>query len=86
MFGEDAYPDLFTKAAALLHSIVRSHPLLDGNKRFGITATAVFLRLNGVGLRLPVDEAEMFVVSVASGVLDEVEAIAIRLRGFVKAP
>ena len=34
-FGEDAYPDLWTKAAALLHSIVKNHPLVDGNKRLG---------------------------------------------------
>lgn len=42
-FGEDAYPDLWTKAAALLHSIVNNHPLVDGNKRLGWLACAVFL-------------------------------------------
>ncbi|CAM3854061.1 type II toxin-antitoxin system death-on-curing family toxin [Smaragdicoccus niigatensis] len=82
VFGEDAYPDVFEKAAALMHSIVRSHPLIDGNKRFGITATAVFLGLNGVQLGLPVDEAEKFVVSVADGTFSEVSEIAARLRAF----
>ncbi|MDE0319683.1 MAG: Fic family protein, partial [Acidimicrobiaceae bacterium] len=45
-FGEDAYPDIWTKAAALLHSVVNNHPLVDGNKRLGWLATAVFLELN----------------------------------------
>lgn len=47
-FGEDAYPELITKAAALLQSIVNNHALVDGNKRLGWLATAVFLELNGV--------------------------------------
>ena len=47
-FGEDAYPEVWTKAAALLHSIVKNHALVDGNKRLGWLATAVFLDLNGV--------------------------------------
>lgn len=46
-FGEDAYPDLWTKAAALLQSVVKNHALIDGNKRLGWLATAVFLELNG---------------------------------------
>jgi death-on-curing protein len=82
VFGEDAYPTLFAKAAAMMHSIVRSHPLVDGNKRFGITATAVFLRLNGVRLLLPVDAAEAFVVAVAEGSMPEVAQIAERLERF----
>lgn len=47
-FGEDAYPDLWHKAAALLHSIVKNHPMVDGNKRLGWVACAVFLDLNGI--------------------------------------
>jgi death-on-curing protein len=47
-FGQDAYPDIVTKAAALLQSIVNNHALVDGNKRLGWLATAVFLELNGV--------------------------------------
>lgn len=49
-FGEDAYPDLWTKAAALLQSIVINHALLDGNKRLGWLATATFLHINGVSI------------------------------------
>lgn len=47
-FGDDAYPDLWTKAAALLHSVVKNHPLVDGNKRLGWMACAVFLDINGI--------------------------------------
>ncbi|MCE9622619.1 MAG: Fic family protein [Actinomycetia bacterium] len=47
-FGQDAYPDLITKAAALLQSIVNNHALVDGNKRLGWLATAVFLELNDI--------------------------------------
>ena len=46
-FGRDAYPDLIIKAAALLQSIVNNHSLIDGNKRLGWLATAVFLEING---------------------------------------
>ena len=46
-FGVDAYPDIWTKAAALLHSVVKGRSLIDGNKRLGWLAAAVFLELNG---------------------------------------
>lgn len=46
VFGEEAYPDAWLKAAALLQSIVYDHPLVDGNKRLGWLSTAVFLELN----------------------------------------
>ena len=45
-FGVDAYPGIWTKAASLLQSIVGNHALIDGNKRLGWLATAVFLELN----------------------------------------
>ena len=48
--GQDAYPDLLTKAAALLQSVVGNHALVDGNKRLGWLATAVFLEINGVSV------------------------------------
>jgi death-on-curing protein len=46
-FGEDAYPDVHTKAAALMQSLARNHPFLDGNKRTALLATIVFYGLNG---------------------------------------
>lgn len=54
---KDLYPDLFSKAAALMDSLVRNHPFVDGNKRTAITAAALFLRFNGS--RLVVENAEM---------------------------
>lgn len=75
VFGEDAYSGLAEKSAALLHSIARNHPLVDGNKRLGWSAFRAFLLLNGWELVYTVDEAEQLVVSVASGDAD-VGAIA----------
>lgn len=45
--GEDLYPDIFTKAAALFHSLMFNHAFVDGNKRTTISTTARFLSLNG---------------------------------------
>ncbi|MDO5535169.1 MAG: type II toxin-antitoxin system death-on-curing family toxin [Propionibacteriaceae bacterium] len=67
VFGRDAYPTLEIKAAVLLESIVRNHPLVDGNKRLGWLVTVVFLGLNGLDLQAPDDEAYDLVIGVASG-------------------
>lgn len=67
VFGADAYPDLATKAAVLLESIVRNHPLVDGNKRLGWLSVVVFLGLNDKELEAPDDDAFDLVVAVASG-------------------
>ena len=47
---QDLYLDLFGKAAALIESLIRNHPFVDGNKRTGVTATGLFLRRNGYHL------------------------------------
>lgn len=78
-FGEDAYPDLDQKAAALLHSLAKNHALVDGNKRLALAATIAFYGLNGRRLTLTNDEAYDLVIAVASGAIDEVPAIAARL-------
>ncbi|WP_026877597.1 type II toxin-antitoxin system death-on-curing family toxin [Jiangella gansuensis] len=71
MFGADAYPDLPTKAAALLESLARNHPLVDGNKRLAWAATVVFLLDNGLSLlEVDQDEAYDFVIAVAEGRLE----------------
>ncbi len=70
-FGEDAYPDVWTKAAALLHSIVKNHPLVDGNKRLGWLACAVFLDLNGIDPTFASNDAiHDLVIRVASEPID----------------
>ena len=74
-FGADAYPSIELKAAALLHSLVRNHALVDGNKRLGWLATAVFVDLNGRAIAMDDSEAFDLVMEVAEGRLD-VEAIA----------
>jgi death on curing protein len=77
MFGTDAYPDVPTKAAALLESLARNHPLVDGNKRLAWAATAVFLLDNGLSL-LDVDQvvAYDFMIEVAKGELELAEMTA----------
>jgi len=70
VFGADAYPTLAGKAAALLHSIVANHALVDGNKRLGWLATVVFLDLNGQWVDLEDEAAFRLVMDVADGRLD----------------
>lgn len=66
--GEDAYPDIWLKATALLQSLVKNHALVDGNKRLGWLATAVFLQLNGVeATHASNDDVYDFVMDVAAG-------------------
>ena len=75
----EAYPDLPTKAAALLDSVANNHALVDGNKRLAWMATDVFLRINGGRTGLTPDEATTLVLDVAAGRLP-VSEIAERLR------
>lgn len=70
VFGDDAYPAFQDKAAALLHSLVRNHALVDGNKRLAWSATRIFCLLNGQDLIYTVDEAEDLMLNAASGQLD----------------
>ena len=75
-FGADAYPDLDTKAAALLHSLARNHALVDGNKRLALGALIAFYGMNGRQLSLTNDAAYDLVMQVAIGQLDSVSEIA----------
>ena len=79
-FGEDAYPDIWTKAAALLQSIVKNHALVDGNKRLGWLAAATFLELNRVRVtHISNDDVYDFVIETAAGHHD-VDELAAKLR------
>lgn len=69
VWGQDAYATLPEKAAVLLESITRNHPLVDGNKRLGWLACVVFLHLNGHLVEAPDDEAYDLVVAVATGTM-----------------
>lgn len=79
-FGTDVYATIHEKAAALLHSLVCNHALVDGNKRLGLAAVIAFYGLNGWRLTMTNDDAYNLVMSVASGALDDVTLIACRLQ------
>lgn len=79
-FGEDPYPTIEEKAAALLHSLVGNRALIDGNKRLGLAAMIAFLGINGRRLTLSNDEAYDLVMAVATRELDDVPGIAEGLR------
>ena len=65
--GKNLYPDIFHKAAALMESLARNHPFIDGNKRTAITSAGIFLALNGHDLTAGQKELEGFALSVATG-------------------
>jgi len=83
--GDDLYPDLAAKAAALMHSLVLNHPFVDGNKRTGAAAAELFLRVHGAGLDASDQELEAVTLATASGDVQP-EALAIWFRQRVRGP
>jgi death-on-curing protein len=81
LYGEDAYPDLHDKAAAMMQSLARNHALVDGNKRLAWLAVVVFYGLNEVRLDAPHDEAYELVIETSTGAVDVAE-IGRRLAGW----
>ncbi len=79
-FGEDAYPDVWSKAGALLHSVVNNHPLVDGNKRLGWLAAAIFLELNNASVRTASNDAVYDLVMTVAATDIAVDDIATALR------
>lgn len=79
-FGEDAYPTLHEKAAALLQSLAANHALIDGNKRTAFVATALFYELNGHRVRVSAED-ELFdlMIAVATRAVETAGDIARRL-------
>ena len=76
VFGQEAYPDMAHRAAALLHSLARDHALVDGDNRLALAATRAFLGINGRRLTMTNDQAYDFVIAVATGALDDISPIA----------
>jgi death-on-curing protein len=76
VFGQDAYPDLATKTVALLQSVTRNRPLIDGNERPGLAASIAFVGLNGRRFTWSNNEAYDIVIAVATGEVGEVAGIA----------
>ena len=70
----DLYPDVFSKAAALMASLAKNHAFLDGNKRTAITATGVFLGMNGLSLEASQKELVRFTLGLAVGKISDSEA------------
>ena len=83
-FGQDAYPDVITKAAALLQSVVNNHALIDGNKRLGWLAAAVFLELNGVKAPRASNDTVYELVMWLAASNPDLDDITIRLRAVVR--
>ena len=77
--GEDLYPDLASKAAALMHSLVMNHPFVDGNKRVGAMSAELFIEVNERGLLAADEEFEDVALAVARGEIDA-ESLAIWFR------
>ncbi|HET6624886.1 MAG TPA: type II toxin-antitoxin system death-on-curing family toxin [Nocardioidaceae bacterium] len=83
VFGEDAYPGLNGKAAALLHSLITNHALVDGNKRLGLVAVLLFYGMNGCDLTATEDERVELILAIADGRLGHVDKIAEHLAPWV---
>ena len=74
--GKELYPDLFTKSAALMDSLINNHPFVDGNKRTGVTAAGLFLRINGHKLTAPPEGLEAYTLRVATEGMEIAELAA----------
>lgn len=81
VFGEDAYPRLYDKAAALLESLVKNHCFHNGNKRTAYLVTKSFLMINGKHLKMQREYAVEFIVDIAKGI-HSLEAAARILEEF----
>ena len=77
--GEDLYPDVPDKAAALMHSLVMNHPFVDGNKRVGAHAAIAFLIVNGFAPEFSASELVAVTLATARGGMSA-EALAIWIR------
>ncbi len=82
--GQDAYPNLFLKAAVLLESLIKNHPFLDGNKRTAFISAVVFLEVNGYRFNIDQEEAADFVLKIAASSKKETEVIAVWLKKYSK--
>ncbi len=77
--GEDLYPDLASKAAALMHSLAVNHPFVDGNKRVALAGAQLMLLAHGARVHATQKELEELTLSTARGELES-ESLAIWFR------
>ncbi len=73
--GDDLYPTLVEKTAALGFSLINNHPFVDGNKRLGHAAMAVFLYLNGYQISASIDVQEAFILGIVAGKVSREQVI-----------
>ncbi len=71
--GKDLYKDIYLKVAALIQSIVKNHPFLDGNKRIGFAVAVLFLEINGWRFHATEADATVRTLALAAGVMNEAE-------------
>lgn len=83
--GEDLYPDIPSKAAALMYSLVMNHPFVDGNKRVGAHAAILFLMVNEWRILIESKDLEEITMALARGEID-IEALTIWIRQRAVAP
>jgi death-on-curing protein len=74
LFGEDAYPTLELKAAAMVHSIIKNHAMVDGNKRTSWFMLSSFLYINGYFNEMNADQGMEFTLGIATDKLTLAEA------------
>jgi death-on-curing protein len=82
VFGDEAYPGMHGKAAALLSSLVNNDALVDGSKRLGLVAVRLFYGLNDHVFKATDDEKFELIMAVAEARLVDVDKIAERLEQF----
>lgn len=74
VFGQELYPSLYDKAAALIRAIIADHAFVDGNKRTGMLAGLTLMEVNGVRSKITEGALEDFAVQVA---VEHMEVVAI---------
>jgi death-on-curing protein len=84
LFGEDAYPTLELKAAAMVHSIIKNHAMVDGNKRTSWFMLSSFLYINGYFIEMNADQGMEFTLGIATDKLSLAEAAAMIRRHMVE--
>jgi death on curing protein len=84
LFGEDAYPTLELKAAAMVHSIIKNHAMVDGNKRTSWFMLSSFLYINGYFIEMTADEGMEFTLGIATDKLSLAEAAAMIRKHMVE--
>ena len=81
-FGDDAYPTHASKAAALLESLARNHPFVDGNKQIAVLASFVFLELNGHTVETSNDDVVSTVLDLITRNIDFAE-LGVRVERWI---